>query len=187
MSNFIDSKFKFPIVIIILAIVSRLIPHAYNFAPFGAIALFGSAYFQDKKIAFIVPIIAAWISGVVLNNTVYASMHPTFILFDRDILWQSMAYVFTAVVGFYLYDKNVSPIKVVTGAVASSLLFFTITNFGFWVSGSFYPTTISGLVACFTAAIPFYQSTLMGDLIFSSLFFGSYYFAAKRKLNINHA
>jgi len=40
------------IVIILLAIVARVIPHAPNFAPIGGLALFSGSHFK-KKIALI--------------------------------------------------------------------------------------------------------------------------------------
>jgi len=51
-------------------------------------------------------------------------------------------------------------------------LFFLVTNFAVWVA--FYPSTLTGLAACFTAAIPFFQYTLAGDMVYSGLFFGVY-------------
>jgi hypothetical protein len=186
MNNFLDSKYKLPLAIMLLAIISRLIPHAHNFAPFGAIALFGAAYFKNKKMAFVVPVIAAWVSGLILNNTIYSYLNPEFVLFDKDIPWQSLSYILTVFMGLGLLKSNISIAKVFVGAVGSSILFFIITNFGFWTTGIFYPMNVAGLMACFTAAMPFYQSTLLGDLIFSGLFFGSYVLIFNRRLKLYH-
>jgi hypothetical protein len=54
------------------------------------------------------------------------------------------------------------------------VLFFTVTNFGTWLTSGMYPPTFSGLVACFVAAVPFFQNTLAGDLVFSALLFGGF-------------
>ncbi len=186
MNNFFDSKYKLPMIIILLSIVSRLIPHAHNFAPFGAISLFGAAYFKDKSMAFIVPVFSAWLSGMILNNTLYSTLHPSFVLFDDNILWQSLSYVTIVSIGFVLLRSNVSIAKILVGGVVSSLVFFIITNFGFWTTGIFYPKNVTGLLACYAAAIPFYQSTLVGDLMFSLLFFGSYYLISNRSLQLHH-
>ena len=53
---------------IILASLSRFIPHIHNFSPIGAISLFGAAFFKSKWKAFLVPISATWISDLFLNN-----------------------------------------------------------------------------------------------------------------------
>jgi hypothetical protein len=54
------------------------------------------------------------------------------------------------------------------------VLFFLVTNFGVWVVSGFYPMTFDGLITCYTAAIPFFQMTLMGDLFFVGIIFGAF-------------
>jgi hypothetical protein len=70
--------------------------------------------------------------------------------------------------------RRVSPVRVGVAAVASSLLFFAITNFGMWLFSGIYPHTTVGLSACYVAAIPFFQNTLAGDLFYATLLFGGF-------------
>jgi hypothetical protein len=65
-------------------------------------------------------------------------------------------------------------LRVGGAAVASSVLFFLITNFGTWTLSGMYPMTASGLAACYVAAIPFFQNTIAGDLFYSGLLFGGF-------------
>jgi hypothetical protein len=58
--------------------------------------------------------------------------------------------------------------------LASSVLFFVITNFGVWAFDAFYPKTWEGLIACYVAAIPFFQNTLIGDLLYTAVLFGGF-------------
>jgi hypothetical protein len=37
-----------------------------------------------------------------------------------------------------------------------------------------YPNSMSGLMLCFSQAIPFFRHTLMGDMVFAFAFLGSY-------------
>lgn len=170
----------FALTIIIFAVFSRLIPHAYNFSPFGAIALFGAAYFTNKWFAYLIPVIAAWISGVMLNNTIYSSLHPEFTWLDYNFFWQSLSYV--AIVGFghMIFNQGVSKFNVIGGALASSIIFFLVSNFGVWISDIFYPHNFSGLLACYIAAVPFYAASLFGDLIYCTILFGVYHLISKR-------
>jgi Family of unknown function (DUF6580) len=69
-----------------------------------------------------------------------------------------------------LRKKNVK--NVVAASVIASVLFFVLTNGAFWLTGTMYPVTLAGLGACFTAAIPFFQNTLIGNLVFTGLMFG---------------
>ena len=56
---------------IIIAALSRIIPHPYNFAPIGAMSIFGAAYFTDKKFSFLLPLFAMFVSDLLVNNLLY--------------------------------------------------------------------------------------------------------------------
>jgi hypothetical protein len=53
-------------------------------------------------------------------------------------------------------------------------LFFLVTNFGWWATGSIYEPTFAGLVQCYAQGLPFFKNTLLGDLFFAVLLFGGY-------------
>jgi hypothetical protein len=64
---------------------------------------------------------------------------------------------------------------------AGSLQFYIITNFFVWFgSHDMYPQTLSGLSACYVAALPFYGRTLLGDLFYSGVLFGAYALVSRR-------
>ncbi len=158
---------------IVFAALARLLPHAYNFTPIGAIALFGAAYFGSKKWAFLVPIIALWISDLLLNNFVYSAFYEGFALFTSGFLYIYGAFALIVVLGIYLFDKVTIP-RVLGGAIGGSLIFFIVSNFGVWLTSPMYPLTIEGLLMCYTAAIPFFHNTLGGTVIYSAVLFGGY-------------
>ena len=56
-----------------------------------------------------------------------------------------------------------------SNALLSATIFFVITNFAVWMSGTMYPLTIDGLLLCYTMAIPFFGNTLAGTLFYVSL------------------
>src|SRR5439155_12683881 len=72
----------------------------------------------------------------------------------------------------WLALSRVTVLRLAGAALASSVLFFVITNFGTWVVSGIYPHTWAGLIACYVAAIPFFQNTLAGDLAYTALLFG---------------
>ena len=57
--------------------------------------------------------------------------------------------------------------------MGSSLAFFLGTNFAHWAVTGQYPISLSGLSACYLAALPFLKYTLAGDLVFSGVLFGA--------------
>lgn len=154
--------------LILLAIASRFLPHPPNFAPITAVALFGGVYFSDKRIAMFIPFVIMLLSDLVLgfHNTMF-------------FVYGS----FGLMVGAGMWLKNHFSVKnMVATSVLGSILFFIISNFGVWItSGGFYPMNLAGLTECYIAAIPFFQNTLVGDLVYTSVLFGAFELA-KRQL-----
>jgi hypothetical protein len=75
-------------------------------------------------------------------------------------------FVYAVLLGVVAIGKWANRISVLS-VLASSVLFFVLTNFGVWLLG--YPKTWEGLLACYTAAIPFFRASLIGDFAFSAL------------------
>ncbi len=165
--------------LILVAAFSRLIPHPYNFAPIGAMSLFGAAYFTNKKLSFILPLLAMFLSDLVINNVLYASYYQSFTIFTPGFLWVYGAIAAIVIAGIFIF-KKVSVSRVFVGSLSASILFFVISNFGVWLSDPDYPLTLSGLVLCYEMAIPFFQNTLFGDLVYSGVLFGGFEFAKTR-------
>jgi len=146
---------------ILAAAALRLVPHPPNFTPIGAMALFSGAYLGRRgAVALVAPLGALFLSDLVLGF--YRGM-PT--------VYFSVALV--VIIG-WLALRRVSPIRVGGAAIASSVLFFVLTNFGTWLSSGFYPLTLAGLEACYVAAIPFFQNTVAGDLFYAAILFGGF-------------
>ncbi len=175
----IDFKNIFILALIVLAVVSRLLPHEYNFSPLGAIALFGAAHFSKRYLAIFVPLLAAFISDLYLNNVVYGAQESSFVWFYQGFYWVYGSYALTALLGFYLFTRiNVSRIAV--GALGSAVLFFLITNFACWPGNPLYTQDFSGLMACYSAGLPFFRGTLLGNVLYSALLFGIYHWVSIR-------
>jgi hypothetical protein len=145
---------------ILVAAALRLVPHPPNFSPIDAMALFSGAYLGRRSIAIEAPFAALLLSDAVLGfyhgmATVYATV------------------ALIVVIGWWLSSRR-TPLRIAAAAVASSVTFFVITNLGMWLFSGIYPVTYAGLVACYTAAIPFFQNTLAGDLFYGVLLFGGF-------------
>ena len=148
------------LVMILAAAMLRLAPHPANVSPIAAMGLFGGAYLSRRGAGFIAPIAALLVSDLVLG--LYAHM---------EVVYAALA---LSVCLGWLLRHNRSPLRVAGAALASSVLFFLITNLGVWALGTLYPHSSAGLAACFIAALPFFQNTIAGDLVFSGLLFGGF-------------
>ncbi|KAB8198210.1 hypothetical protein FKV24_003245 [Lysobacter maris] len=157
--------------LILAAALTRLLPHPPNFSPVAAIALFGGAYFASRQWAFIVPLVAMLISDLALasiNGGIYASW------FSGVGIWLGYACVaLTTALGFGLRGR-VGGGRVLGFGLAASVLFFVASNFGAWLMMPEYPKSVGGLGMAYTAAIPFFQWTVLGTLFYSALLFGGF-------------
>jgi hypothetical protein len=164
---------------ILLAALSRLIPHPANFAPVGGMALFGAAWFSKRYWSFIIPIVSMWISDLVLNNVVYGQYFDGFVWFYGGSLFTYGAFALIVLFGMFTLKKVRIP-NLIVSALGASVIFFLVSNFGVWLSTGMYPHTAAGLGACYVAGIPFFTNTLAGDLVYTAVLFGAFEFSVRR-------
>ena len=151
---------------IFAAAALRLVPHPPNFSPIAAMALFSGAQMPKRALAFVAPFAALLLSDVMLGGY-YPGMNFVYLSFALTVL-----------IGWAVASRR-TPLTIGVAAIASSVLFFILTNFGMWLFSGIYPVTQAGLVACYVAAIPFFQNTLVGDLTFTALLFGGFALAER--------
>mgnify|MGYP001565485225 CR=1 FL=1 len=155
------NKFRISILaIILLAVVARLIPHAPNFAPIGGLALFSGSNFKNK-IALLIPLSAMFISDIFLG-------------FHKTIPYVYANFIIIALIGGLI--KNDKWQSLLKASLISSVLFFLITNFGVWATGTMYQKNLSGLIQCYGFGVPFFRNTLLSDLFYTFSFFYGYRF-----------
>jgi len=145
------------------AAIFRILPHPLNFTPIIGIALFGGAYLS-RKIAAIIPISAMLISDFFIGF--YSPILMAFVY---------IPFIVIVILGFWIKNHK-KWYNVIGASFISSILFFLISNFGFWLFGGFYPGTTAGLISCYIAAIPFFKNTLLSALFYTGVLFGTYEF-----------
>lgn len=156
----------------------RIAPHPMNFTPIGAVALFGGAYFPNKRAAGAVPMLS------LLAGDIFVGFHPLLAAVYASFL-------INVALGYWLCrakrGANPSPrpgglpLRVGAATVVGAIQFFLVTNFAMWVSaiGS-YPKTASGIAQCYIAGLPLFWNTLAGDAFYSALLFGAMVLAEQR-------
>jgi len=152
-------------LLIPIGALARLLPHLPNFTPITGIALFSSAY-GTRRMAIVAPLAAMALSDLVLGG------HAT-------MPWVYASFVAIALMGMVVFRNGVTAPKAVGASLASSVILFVVTNFGVWASGTLYPRTAQGLIACYTMALPYLRATMLGDLFYVGVFFGGYALARR--------
>ena len=176
------------IIMILIAASYRLLQSSpvysfmSNLTPIGAMALFGGCYFADKWKAFLVPVLALWISDILLNRFDYYD-HWTF--FYGGMIWVYGTFAAMVVVGQLIGKVNV--INVAVAGLGAALLHWFVTDFGVWIGGAIDITTglpftkdLNGFVKCFYLALPFLRNMALGNLVFCGVLFGSFEWLQRR-------
>lgn len=162
-------------LIVVAAAAARLLPHPHNVTPLAALALFGSAYFANRWMAFVVPLLALALSNLLLG--IYWSW--SFMAWQPHLWVQYLSFALVVGLGFLLRG-HASAWKIASVTLASSVVFFIVTNLGEWAFQAWYPKTWEGLSACFIAALPFFRNSLLGDFGFVLLLFGGMHLLERR-------
>ena len=156
---------------IVVAALTRLLPHPPNFSPVEAIALFGGAYFASRQWALVVPLLAMLLSDLALGM-VHGASYASYL--GGVSFWSVYACIaLSTLMGFGLRGK-VGGARLLGYSLAGSVLFFVVTNFTAWLGSPAYPQTPAGLVAAYVAGIPFFKWTVLGTLAYAALLFGGF-------------
>lgn len=155
-----NNKKKILAVLVILILVFfRLIPHPPNFTPILAISVFSGIKFKSNLFSYFVPVLAMLLSDAIIG-------------FHSGIYLIYATLIIAAAVSKRFNNIN-------SAALSSSFLFFLITNFYVWVISSTYPKTLLGIIECYTLALPFFAMTLLSTFFFTySLFYGFSYLSS---------
>jgi hypothetical protein len=147
---------------IILAVAVRLLPHPWHLTPIGAALLFFGAKRPVRE--WLAPLVLLASADVYLTQVRYG-MHVSV---DHLVTW---AWYVGAMALGYLILRRVSPVRVVSGSLASAISFFLVSNFAVWLFQDMYAKSLAGLVQCYTMAIPFFRGTFASDLIYTPILF----------------
>jgi len=142
-----------------------------NVTPVAAVGLFGGAVIADKRLAYLLPLLAMFIADVYF--TVFTSVKG-FYGFEQTIVYAAMALV--TFIGTKM--GKVSGVKVIGYSLVASFLFFVVSNFGYFLAG-WNGYSFAGLTKTYIDAIPFYKNSVVTDLVGSVALFGLY-FAGKK-------
>lgn len=159
------------LVLILIGVVSRIIPHPPNFTALNSIALISVFYFNNRLLSLAGIVISILLSDLVIG--LHSTMSFIYLSFGL-IIFLSHKY------------KNLLTLKTLPYfSVACSVLFYLISNFGVWMTDGFYPLTFAGLELCYVAALPFLASQVLGDLCYGYVLFGSVELLKKLALRKN--
>ena len=176
----LNSSFNYLVILaalIVLGVAGRLLPHPPNFTPMAAIALFAGFIFIKRYMAIVAIIVTMLLCDFFAFGSLSANWFGS-----KSMFVVYLALLFPIIFKNFL-QKKLSVLKIAGASLASSVVFFVATNFVVWAFSPMYAKTLEGLILCYTMAIPFFQNTLAGNLVWSGVIFGAY-FALRNYSNI---
>ena len=147
-----NNKFFYLLFFGIILALSRIIPHPPNFTPILASAIMAPVLIKDRWFGIAIPILAMFISDVVIGFYSYQ-----FVIYSSILAIALVAPM----------RKNYARLGIM--AIGGSVWFFITTNFAEWIIWDYYPKTIEGLITCYTLALPFFKNTLISTCLFTAL------------------
>lgn len=170
-------------LVLLLAVISRLLPHAFhavswNFTALGGGLLFFGSRMQAASWRGSVVKLASALAVLMATDyylTVYAYNYP-FHVSAYLVTW--LWYAAVCLLGLGILQKT-SVLRVGAGVLASATSFFVLSNFAVWAAGTMYPRTLAGLEACYVAGLPFYRNDVVSTGLVSAALFGLPVLAAK--------
>ena len=142
-------------------IAARMLPHAPDFTPVAATALFAASVLRVRSLSVLVPV-----AGMLAADALFG-------FYD----WRVMAVVYATLalpaITACWSNRLRRPGMIVPVLLATSLTFFLLTNFAVWAFSPLYAANLTGLLKCYVAALPFLQNMVAGDLTWALLLFGS--------------
>ena len=161
---------------ILFGAFSRLFTFLPNFSAVEALALFGGAYIAMRYVAIFIPLIALFVSDLIINNTIarpFFPDHEGIVIFSEYMIWNTAAIIAIVLFGRY-FLKKINLLRGIMGLLGATSIFWIITNIGAWLSSGLFPLTFGGMMENFAFALPFLKNSLLGNLVFGTILFGSY-------------
>jgi len=152
-------------LLLLVAVLSRLLPHAPNCTALGGALLYFGARRPWREM--VAPLAALMATDYVLTVYIY---HYAFAwqLYAATWAWYGMAMA----LGYILLRARTTVVRVAAGVVLGPTSFFLVSNYAVWASGWMYPRTLGGLGACLAAGVPFYRNDLLSTALVAGLAFG---------------
>jgi hypothetical protein len=145
--------------LLLIVVISAILPHPANVTPIGALGLFAGTYIR-KPSFLLLPVAAAMFADLTTVG-VYSVLIMFFVY---------TGHLVSALCGRYLVRGRGLSTRLPVAVVAASVGFYLVSNLGNW--WAYQPHTWAGILECYTLGLPYLARTLLGNALYSILFFG---------------
>lgn len=160
------------ILIVLIAAVTRLIPDVFIVKASCAILLFSAAYFSNKYLAILLPLVLIWASDLVIINVLNPPL-SRFAFTDRHFNWNQVAYVAVSIVGFLLL-KKVTVKSFILAVLVSAIVYHTLILFSLWINSTFFDHNLKGYVDFYLGTWTWLRNEVIANFLYCGAMFGAF-------------
>lgn len=157
------------IVVVICAVaialrIAEILPS--NLSPVAAVALFGAAFMTNRIAGLLIPM------GIMIASDAVLGFHSA-----APAVYAG--FLIIGLIGLSIRN-NPTIVKGIGGAIMGSVIFFLVTNAAVWLTSGFYAPGFAGLIESYTAGLPFFRNTLIGNVVFTVILFAGFKLAVSK-------
>jgi hypothetical protein len=154
-----------------------------GFSPVIAIALLSGMLIKDKRQSFILPLVALFVSDVLIQLFYQLGIFPYAGFYNGQLLNYAFLLIATFIGWALSAKKNAT---IFGGAIIAPVLYFLVSNFSVWATGAnaTYGNGINGLLACYTAGLPFLRNSIGATILFLPIILAVYNYIVQQKRTI---
>ena len=149
------------LVWIIGTLIAKWLPHTANYSPEIAMTVYFASRYRFIM-ASLLTLITVEIADLGLALLYHYPFWGWWSFFNALSLLCIIAIFAKSWVKIFIVD-------VFSRVCSAALFYWILTNFGVWLSSGYYPVTLSGLMACYSMALPFLPAQLISGGAFALL------------------
>jgi hypothetical protein len=177
----------FTIILVVLATACKVFfgPNLdwSGFSPVIAIALFSGFIIRQKDLAFLLPLLALFISDLVIQVMYQQNLFPYSGFYSGQ--WKNyLVLLASTLLGWVLNGK--SYVSLALGAVMAPVVYFLVSNYLVWkaTSEGVYSKSFAGLMTSYDAGLPFFRNSLAATLLFLPVILLTYNYLVNKKTRL---
>ena len=154
--NTIENSTRYLIILflVLLLVVSRNLSFIPNFTPTISLIVFASTMFRNYYI----------LASIVIASQLISDY---FLRYYSSIFFVYLGYILLAFASKFIL-KEINFVSIIGTSIISVFIFFLVSNYGVWQMMDICDYSLSGLIECYIAGIPFLKYSLISTLLYST-------------------
>ena len=176
------------ILIAVTVIVKVICAPQINLSGFSsvfAVALFAGITTKNKTNAFLLPLVALFLSDVILQGLNALNLFPYSGFYSGQVINYAL-FILITLIGIAF--RNYKTAGIFAAAIIAPTVFFLLSNFIVWKTQGTamgYSNDINGLMQSYVFGLPFYRNSIISTIIFLPAFIAVYHWMRYQNFSLS--